>query len=247
MDRGQHHERIELLDHHLSTAVRQTVHRSQHHTEAVEQGHTDTKLVFRSKAHILTCEKAIISNTIVSEHDALGEARSTRGVLHVAHIVAVDVLLHLFKRLVLDILSEEQQLSRVVHAAIFLHADVNHVLQIGEAFAVQMATLAGLQLGQHGVGHIDIVTVPRSVGDAKNLHVGVFAQILQLVLLVVGVHRYQHGTNLSCGIEEGEPVRNIRRPDAYVRAFLHTNGYQALGQVVNTLVELAPCEAKVAV
>ena len=36
MDGGKHYQRVEFLDHHLGAAVSQTVHRGQHHTEAVE-------------------------------------------------------------------------------------------------------------------------------------------------------------------------------------------------------------------
>ena len=79
------------------------------------------------------------------------------------------------------------------------------------------------------------------------MHIGVLTEILQLVLLVVGVHRHQHGTDLGGGVEEGQPVGHVCSPDTYVRAFLHTNGNQALGEVVYTLIELTPSKAEVTV
>ena len=57
----------------------------------------------------------------------------------------------------------------------------------------------------------------------------------------------QYGTNLRCGVEEGQPVGHVGSPDAHVGATLHANADQALGQVIDTLVELAPSEAQVAV
>ena len=108
MDRSQHYQWVELLDHHLGTAVCQTVHGSQHDTKAVEQRHTDTEFVVSREAHILTSEIAIVGNSVVCQHDTLGESRGTTGVLHVADIVAVHVFLHLVECLVLNILSQQQ-------------------------------------------------------------------------------------------------------------------------------------------
>ena len=79
------------------------------------------------------------------------------------------------------------------------------------------------------------------------MHIGVLTQILELALLVVGVDGYQHGTDLGGGIEERQPVGHVGSPDTYVGATLHTNGNQTLGEVIHTLVELAPGKAQVAV
>ena len=99
-----------------------------------------------------------------------------------------------------------------------------------------MAALTGLQFGH-----------PCTVGDTEGVHVRVLTEILQLTLLVVRVHRHQHGTDLGSGIEERQPVGHVRRPDTHVRASLHTDGDQSLGEVVHSLVELAPGEAQVTV
>ena len=109
-----------------------------------------------------------------------------------------------------------------------------------------MPTLAVLQLGQHGVGHIDVVAVPCAVGNAECVHVGVLAEVLQLVLLVVGVDGHEHGTNLCRSVEEGQPVGYVGGPDADVGTFLDTDSDEAFGEVIDALVELAPGEAEVA-
>ena len=110
-----------------------------------------------------------------------------------------------------------------------------------------MSALAGLQLGEHGVCHVHVVAVPCAVGDAEGVHVGVLAEVLELVLLVVGVHGDEHGADLGCGIEEGKPVGYVGSPDADVGSSFHANGDESLGEVVHTLVELRPCESQVAV
>ena len=79
-----------------------------------------------------------------------------------------------------------------------------------------MSALAGSQFGQHLVGHLYVVALPRAVGYAQCVHVGVLAQIFQFRLFVVGVHGDKYGTNLCGGIEEGEPVGNVGGPYAHV-------------------------------
>ena len=245
--RCQHHQRVEFLDHHLGTSVCQAVHSGQHHAEAVEQRHAHAELVVLCKSHVLACKVSVVGYTVVSQHHALGESGCSAGVLHVAHVVAGHLGLHLVQGVVFHVLSQQQQLGGVKHAAILLHTYIYHVLKVWKLLRVQVSALAGLQLGQHGVGHVYVVTVPCAVGDTQRVHIRVFTQILQLVLLVVGVHRYQHGANLSCSVEECEPVGHVGGPYTHVRSLLHANRYQAFGQIIHALVEFAPRKAQVAV
>ena len=124
--------------------MRQTVHGGQHHTEAVEQGHTDAEFVVLGESHVLAREVAVVGYAEVGQHDAFGESCGATGVLHIADIVARNVLLHGFQCLVLHVLAQEQQFGGVEHTTILLHTDVNDVLQEGESLAVQMTAFAGL-------------------------------------------------------------------------------------------------------
>ena len=106
--RCQHHQRVEFLNHHLGTSVRQAVHRGQHHAKAVEQRHTYAELIVLRKSHVLACKVSVVGYTVVSQHHALGESRGTTGVLHVAHVVAGHLGLHLVQLLVVHVLSQQQ-------------------------------------------------------------------------------------------------------------------------------------------
>ena len=64
----------------------------------------------------------------MGKHHTLRETCGTAGVLHIAHIVAAYLFLHLVQCLVLYVLTQQQQLSGVVHTTILLHTDVNHIL-----------------------------------------------------------------------------------------------------------------------
>ena len=110
-----------------------------------------------------------------------------------------------------------------------------------------MTTFTSLQLWQHGISHVYIVTVPCAVSDTKGMHVGVFAKILQFGLLVVGVYGDQHSSDFRRSIKECQPIGYIGSPYADVRARLHTDGNQSFGQVVYTFVKLRPSESKIAV
>ena len=179
----------------------------------MEQRHTDAEFVILCKAHVLTRKVTVVGNTEMRQHHTLGETCRTTRVLHVADVVAGHLALHLEQCLVLHVLSQQQEFCSVEHAAIFLHTDKHHVLHVRETLTVQMAALTVLQFGQHRIGHIHVVTVPRTVGNTEGMHVGVLTQILQLILLVVRVHSHQHSTNLSRCIKERQPVWHIRSPD----------------------------------
>ena len=162
--------------------------------------------------------------------------------------MASDFLLGFDEFFVFYVATEEKDFGGIVHAAVLFLADVDDVLHLREAFALQVATLAGLELGEHGIDHVhEIVATAVAIDDAQGVHVGVMAEVFQFGLLVVGVHGYGYGTNLGTSVEEGEPVGHIACPDAHVGSALYTDGEQALGHVVHTFVELAPSEAKVAV
>ena len=70
----------------------------QHHAEAVEHGHLDHQLVRGGQVHAVADGLAVVHHVVVGEHDPLGEAGGAGGVLHVGHVVLVDLaaaLLHL--------------------------------------------------------------------------------------------------------------------------------------------------------
>ena len=199
------------------------------------------------ESHVLASEIAVVGNVEVRQHHTLWESRCARGVLHVADIMATHVLLHLSKCLVFNVLSQQQQFGRIIHTAVFLHTDEHHILQIGEPLTIQSTALTGLQFGQHRIGHVHIVAVPSTVGDAERVHIRVFAQIFQLGLFVVGVHGDEHGANLGCGIEECQPIGHVSCPDSYIRTLFHANGKQSFGKIVHALIEFLPSETQVAV
>lgn len=68
VDGRKHHERVEALYHDLRTAVSEAVHRGEHHTEAVEQGHATTELVIGGKLHVLTGEETVVGDVVVGKH-----------------------------------------------------------------------------------------------------------------------------------------------------------------------------------
>ena len=199
---SQNQQWIEFLNHHLRTAVGQAVHRGKHHTETMEQRNAYAKFVILRESHVLSCKPAVIRDVIVGKHHTFGESRSSAGVLHIYHVMTCDVAFCFVQFLIVNIASQKQQLGRIEHSAVFLHTYVNNVFHIGETLALQMSALAGAKFRKHIVGHVHIIALPSSVGDAECMHIRVFAKIFQLSLFVVGVHRYEHSSDFCRSIEE---------------------------------------------
>ena len=110
-----------------------------------------------------------------------------------------------------------------------------------------MTALTLTQLRQHGVGHIHVVALPCAVCKAEGMHIGVLAQILQLILFVIGVYSNAYGTYLGAGIQEREPIGHILSPKTHMSALGYADCYQTAGHIIDPLIELLPCETQVTV
>ena len=79
------------------------------------------------------------------------------------------------------------------------------------------------------------------------MHIGVLAQVLQLILLVVGVYGNADRAYLGAGVQERKPVRHVLCPQTYVCSFGNTYCNKAACHVIDPLVELFPGKTEVAV
>ncbi|OAV75111.1 hypothetical protein Barb7_01312 [Bacteroidales bacterium Barb7] len=79
------------------------------------------------------------------------------------------------------------------------------------------------------------------------MQVGILHEVFQFALLVIGVYGDHHRPDFRTGIEEGQPVGHIGRPDADVRPVRDADRQHSLRHIVRPAVELAPREAEVAV
>jgi len=123
----------------------------------------------------------------------------------------------------------------------------DQVLQVGVGGRGQAPALAGLGLGDQLADDLDIVHIAPGVDDAQRGHVALLQHVVQLVALVGRVHGHQHDAGLGGGEHEGQPVRDVARPDPQMVAGLHADGQQPLGQVVGALVKVAVAPAQVAI
>src|SRR5690606_35911834 len=129
VDGGQCHQRVEPLHHHLGAAVCEAAHGGQHHTETVEQWHTDTAFIIRRKLHVHTGKVTVVDDVVVGEHHPFGKTCRPGGVLHVDHVVAAGKRTQSPELVVRHALPQQQHLGGVVHAAVLLLSDVDHILQ----------------------------------------------------------------------------------------------------------------------
>ena len=247
VDGCQNQQRVESFYHYFCTSVSQTVHCGEHYTEAVEERHADAKFVICREFHVFARQETIVGDVVVCQHYSLGESGSSRSVLHVHGIVTAYFLLGFFQFFVINVLSQQQDFCRVIHAAVFFLSDIDYVAHVREALALQVSALEGLEFGQHGVRHVNETAVFFSVHDTQGMHIRVLAEIFQFGLFVVGVYRNGYGTDLGTCIEECQPVGYIPCPDTDMGSFFHADAQQAFCQVIYSFVKLFPGKPQVAV
>ena len=148
------------------------VHSRQNDPETVEQRNAYAQLVLRSKLHMLTCKEAVVSYIIMCKHHTLRKSCRSGCVLHVHHIMAAHLRLCLHEVVVIDIASQKQDFCSIIHTAIFLLSDVDHILHAREPLALEITSLAGPEFRKHGIDHIHIiVTTSVSIHDTESVHV----------------------------------------------------------------------------
>ena len=143
--------------------------------------------------------------------------------------------------------SEEEELRKAIHATVLLRPHIDHVLQLGEALAREPAALVLVELGDELADHSNIVRILERVDDAEGLHVGLADDVLQLVELVIRVHRHEYDADPGRCEENRQPVWHIVGPDADMIALDDTDREEALGELVHALVEIGVGEPQVPV
>ena len=141
MDRRQDDERIELFDHDLRCAMCQDGHRSQYHAEAMEKRDAAAEFVLRRIVHAFAREVTVVRDVAMCEHDAFREAGSPGRILHVYDIVHRNFRFGLVELLVADVLAQQQEFRRIVHATILFLPDIDHVPHFREACTTEVTTL----------------------------------------------------------------------------------------------------------
>ena len=88
---GQYGKGIEFFDDDHAGSMIDAGHDAQHTAETVEQGHAEAEAILFGKAHVAPYPVAVEAHAHMGEHDALGKARRTRGVLHVDDVPGIKL------------------------------------------------------------------------------------------------------------------------------------------------------------
>ena len=210
----------------------------QHHAEAMEHGHLDHHAVGGGQLHVVADVLTVVDHVVVGQHDALGEARGTRGVLHIADVVLVNGGGH-----APDLLNGN--LHGTGHGLVPLHATLltvahgDDVAQEGETAGVEgRAGAQGLQLGAK-LGHdLTVMAVLGPLGHDEGMGIRLAEQVLHLVDLVGGIDGDQHRAQLDGGPEGDVPLGDVGGPDRHVGACLDPHGDEGAGEGVHVVAEL---------
>ena len=77
---------------------------------------------------------------------------------------------------------------------------IDNVFHVWEAFAFQVAPLAGSQFGEHLISHLHEIAVFLAVDNAQGMHIRVLAEVFQFGLFIVGIYGNVDGSYLGTGI-----------------------------------------------
>ncbi len=183
----------------------------------------------------------------MGEHDALGEPRGARSVLHHDHVIVVELAAGPFQIRVRPMLPQQDQLGHAVEAPMLLRAHVDEVLQVRIGLRAEEAARL-LQGFRHQVtDDLEVIHIPIGIYDAERLHVRLLENVVYLMALVDRVHRDHDDAHLRRSVHEGEPVRDVACPHAQMVPRLHADGHEPLGQGVRTLIEVLVGPAQVTI
>ena len=173
VNRGQHAQRIEILDHDHRGAVRNDGTQREHTAEAVEQRHADQQFVRRFVSHKLARSLAVVENIAMGEHHALRKSGRAGGVLHIDLVVGLRQAFLVVVQRAVGAGADGYHFGRVVHSAQLRLPQVDHVAQLGELLAPQFSAFREAQFGDDLVHHRHIVAVAVAVDHAHGMHVGI--------------------------------------------------------------------------
>ncbi len=212
----------------------------QHHSEAMEHRHLDHHAVCCGKIHAVADSLTVVHYVVVGQHNALGEASCSGGVLHIAHIVDIDGLSYSLYLAVGNVLGILKSLLPS-EAAVVLGVDSDYVLQEGQSCGLQLSGLTGLKLRTELLDDVNVLDILDTVDHYQSHSIGLAEQILCLVDTVLSVHSYQNSADLGSCPECDVPLRNISCPDSNVVALLYAHCKQSSCEGVNVVTEFWIC------
>ncbi len=238
LDGGHRRDRVEALHDDQGCPV---VHRSQdpqHAAEAVKERHGQADPVFRTEVLVGADPIAVVADVEVRQHDALGEPRGARGVLHVDDVVRVEGGLAGPVIAVAGHGAHGQDLRDGIHPAVLFQAQEKDPLQVRKTGARQAPPFLGPQLGDELIYGLQVIDVLVAVDEKQVFRLRLFQNIGQLVDPVVGVDGEQDGADLGGGELQRHPIGDVGRPHGHLFALLDTHRHQAAGQAIHEIAEL---------
>ena len=145
-----------------STAVSHHGGHREYHSEAMEHRYLYHHTVCGGQIHSVTDGLTVVDDIAVGEHNALGEARCTRGVLHITYVVGSDE-----GRTAAYLLTRNERGAREhllpIETSVHSKADGNDVTKEGQILRIEgLSGLEGLELGTellYDLLVVDILTI----------------------------------------------------------------------------------------
>ena len=235
IDTCQRRLRREVRHGQQSTAMGHGRRHGKHHTKAVEHGHLDHHTIRGGQVHTVTNGLTIVYNIAMGQHNTLGEAGGTGGVLHVTYIIGFNQGSAATHFLMGHQGSTLQHLLPIQTAG-HIKAYGYYVAQEGQILRIQRLTRRqSLQFRTQFFNDLTIVNILTIFDHDQSMGIGLFQQILDLVDLICCVNGNQNRTDLSSSPEGNKPSRDVGRPHCHMIAGF----YAQRDQSRRTLIHIA--------
>ena len=177
----------------------------------------------------------------------LGEARCSRGILHIYDVI--DVKFGLTGKIVLlrSLASKRLYLIERIHSAMLFAAEEEDALQMRIFLRLKFAARTLLEFRNKRIDHFNVIAIAEAVNHEKVLRLRLRKRKIHFVRLVVGIERQQNRTDFRRREHEYYPVRHIGRPERNLLPALDAQRHKPLGDQIDLLGELEPRKAIVAI
>ena len=213
----------------------------------MEQGHVEAQTVGGTVVHVGSQPVTVVGDVEMREHDTLGESCGPGCVLHHGDVVDIHRVLPFLVILIGYHDRKGLDLAHGIHSAVLYGPQEYDLLEVGVRLAVEVLPGLGEELGYEIVNRLDIVGVPDTVYEEKDIHIRLLEHIIQFFRLIIGVDRQEDGTDLRGSEHQGDPIRDVRRPDSDLHALLNTHRHETFRYTVDLYSPFLPGKTKLPV
>ena len=220
-------------------------HVSQHHAEAVVEGHRNADTVPAGELHPLTHQVGVVDDVVVGEHGPLGITRGSGGVLDIYGIISPQGGIR-FVRHPRGFGSPTAGNHCIPgpHSRQGLPlSGQNQVSEVRKTVGPPVVRARASRFGTDFGNHLQVVRRPEAANGDERLGLRLFQGVVKLARPVTGVDVDHDGADARRGELGQDPLGAIGRPDGDPVPLPDSHGRQPTGDLIDPFQELFPPQA----